>query len=69
METLPHRSDLVQIRRGLFVEIARVVDAYDSAIGGRVTVQVPADPQYGDEVTTYNLPVEDLTTVPSPGSA
>ncbi len=69
MDTLPRLGEVVQFSMGLYMLTAQVIDFYEGLNSWQVVVRYPANPQYGDDVTTYSMPIADLAPVSSAESA
>lgn len=63
VKTLPHVGDVVAFNFGGPIVRARVIETYTSAIGPRITVEVPAEPDPEVESTTFSLKLDDLEPV------
>lgn len=69
MRTLPRPGDRVRVRRHFYTIRGRVLDTYESAVGGRVTVETYPDPDHGGTADTYTFFVEEVEPDPDPEEA
>jgi hypothetical protein len=62
METTPFKEgDIVKVRQGGYVSRALVIEVYWSVKRYHAVVQVPVEPEPGEEPSTFSYPVDDLT--------
>jgi hypothetical protein len=63
MEAAPFKEgDIVNFYRG-FWDRGLVIEVYRGTRGYHVVMQVPAEPEPGEETSTISLPVEGMTLV------